>query len=157
METSFTELRNKEVINVMTGRLLGNVCDIVFDLRRNCLLGLMVPGAKSFFNFFRSSQEIFIPFCNICKIGEDVILVEVVETPTKKSKGNKPVRVFDTRESSNEYIRDQNLNRSIENDYPTDNNQNYNNNSTKALQDLSNLSQNNQNFDNQNTYIRPNY
>ena len=35
METSFTELRNKEVINVLSGRLLGHVCDIIFDLRCN--------------------------------------------------------------------------------------------------------------------------
>lgn len=155
METSFTELRNKEVINVMTGRLLGNVCDIVIDLRRNCILGLMVPGARSFFNFFRSSQEIFIPFCNICKIGEDVILVEVVETPTKKSKGNKPVRIFDAGENGKEYVRDQNS-RNKENIYSPESNQNHNI-PTKTTQNLSNLTQDNQNFDNQNTYIRPNY
>jgi len=93
METSFTELRNKEVINVLTGRLLGNVCDIILDLRRNCIIGLVVPGCKSFFNIFKPSQEIFIPFNSICKVGEDVILVEVLETPSKKKKQN--VRVFD--------------------------------------------------------------
>lgn len=94
METSFTELRNKEVINVLSGRLLGNINDVIIDMSRNCVIGFIVPNCKSIWNFFRPNQEIFIPFCNICKIGEDVILVEVVETPRKKNKC-RPVRVFD--------------------------------------------------------------
>lgn len=94
METSFTELRNKEVINVLSGRLLGNVCDVVINLNKNCVVGIIVPGEKNFFSFFKPSQEIFIPFQNICKIGEDVILVEAMENINGKKK-NKPVRVFD--------------------------------------------------------------
>ncbi|MBR4003803.1 MAG: YlmC/YmxH family sporulation protein [Clostridia bacterium] len=97
METSFTELRNKEVINVLTGKLLGNVCDIVVDFKKNIILGLVVPGSKSFFNFFKPCHEIYIPYCQICKIGEDVILVEVVETCQKKKKDQ--VKVFDMGES----------------------------------------------------------
>ena len=93
METSFTELRNKEVINVLSGRLLGNVCDVIVDLRRNIVLGLVVPGNKSFFNIFKPCQEIFIPYNSICKVGEDVILVEIVECSTKKKKQN--VKTFD--------------------------------------------------------------
>lgn len=92
METTFSELRQKNVINVLTGRILGNVIDIAFDLRLNCLLGIIVPGSKSFFNIFSCSKQIFVPMSNICKIGEDVILVEVIENCKKKKK---PVRVFD--------------------------------------------------------------
>lgn len=99
METSFTELRNKEVINVLSGRLLGHVCDIIFDLRCNKILGLVVPGNRSFFNFFKPCQEIFVPLCSICKVGEDVILVEVVENCSKKHKKN--VRVFEANELDN--------------------------------------------------------
>ena len=93
METTYTEIRTKQVINVLSGRLLGNVCDVVMDLRRNCILGFIVPGSKSFFSFLKSNSEIFIPISNICKIGEDVILVEVIEQCNKKK--NKNVRVFD--------------------------------------------------------------
>ena len=94
METSFTELRNKEVINVLSGRQLGHINDVIIDLTRNCVLGFMVPNCKSFFSLFKPPEEIFIPFNNICKIGEDVILVEIIEAPTKKRK-NKSVKVFD--------------------------------------------------------------
>ncbi len=108
METSFSELRNKEVINVLSGKLLGNVCDIVFDLRRNIILGLVVPGSKSFFNIFKPCQEIFIPYHSICKVGEDVILVEVVDQPTKKKK--RPVKVFDMGEELTENeVEDENI------------------------------------------------
>ena len=152
METSFTELRNKEVINILTGRLLGSVCDIVVDLRRNCILGLMVPGSKSFFNIFKSPQEIFIPFRNVCKVGEDVILVEVVETPTK-SKNSKPVRVFDAKAQKEEYVREQNLNRTINDDYPSNvSTQNYYLSPNEATQNESYPNLYPQNND---SYIRP--
>ena len=97
MEVTFSELRNKQVINVLSGRILGNVCDIVMDIRKNCILGFVVPGSKSFFSIFKSSDQIFVPICNICKIGEDVILVEVIEPNCKKK--NKNVKVFDYSEN----------------------------------------------------------
>ena len=101
METSFTELRNKQVINVLTGRLLGNVCDVILDWRCNNILGLIVPGTKSTFNFFKPCQEIFVPLSCICKVGEDVILVEVVEPTHKKKKPNN-VRTYEMGNEDNE-------------------------------------------------------
>ena len=86
METSFLELRNKEVINVLDGRLLGRIIDLVFDVRTSRILGFIVPGSKSFFSIFKSCSDIFIPYNNICKIGEDVILVEVFNIDHKDRK-----------------------------------------------------------------------
>ena len=94
METSFTELRDKEVINVLSGKLLGNITDVIIDLHKNCVMGFVVPGCKSFFNILGKREQLFVPFSNICKIGEDVILVEVIEC-TKNKRRSKPVRVFD--------------------------------------------------------------
>ena len=54
METSYLELRCKEVVNVVDGRKLGHIVDVVFDLANGCLLGLVVPGEKSFWNVFYS-------------------------------------------------------------------------------------------------------
>ena len=55
------------------------------------IYGLLVPSATGFFNIFHSCDEIFIPYQNICKIGADVILVELAETNVlavnKKNKG----------------------------------------------------------------------
>lgn len=76
MECSFLELRCKEVVNVVDGKRLGHITDIVFDLQSAKICGLVLPNSKSFWNVFKSGQDIFIPFTQICKIGEDTILVE---------------------------------------------------------------------------------
>lgn len=102
METSFTDLRNKQVINVLSGRLLGNVCDIIIDLHCNNILGLIVPGTRTSFNLFKPCQEIFVPLSCICRVGEDVILVEVVEPAQKKKKRNNP-RIFEIEDEEEAY------------------------------------------------------
>ena len=81
METSYLELRCKEVVNVVDGRKLGHIVDLVFDLSNGCLLGLVVPGEKSFWNVFKSGTELFISLNQIVKVGEDTILVELHTTP----------------------------------------------------------------------------
>ena len=80
-ECSFLELRCKEVVNVVDGRRLGHITDVIFDLQTARITGLIVPGNKSFWNVFKSGQEIFIPFTQICKIGDDTILVELYCSP----------------------------------------------------------------------------
>ena len=46
-----------------------------------------------FFNFLKPCPEIFIPYKNICKIGEDVMLVEVTGLTNNKNK-NRKIRLF---------------------------------------------------------------
>lgn len=91
METSFFAMRCKEVINVCDGKSLGRISDIVFDMFSGQIFGLLVPSTAGFFTIFHSCDEIFIPYQNICKIGEDVILVDLAETNVlsvnKKNKG----------------------------------------------------------------------
>ena len=71
---TFADLRCKNIVNVADGKNLGNICDIAIS-RKGKIAGIIVPGEK---RFFRSSGDnLFIPWCNICKIGDDVILVEL--------------------------------------------------------------------------------
>ena len=77
MESTFLELRCKEVVNVVDGRRLGHVIDIVFSLSSFCVQGIVVPGDKNFWNVFKKGNELFIPFNQVIKIGEDMIMVEV--------------------------------------------------------------------------------
>lgn len=75
---TFCELREKEVINMVDGRRLGNIVDIAFTCGGQ-VFGLMVPGCRRLFRSWGSgSDRIFIPWRNICKIGSDVILVELI-------------------------------------------------------------------------------
>lgn len=78
METTFLELKCKQVINVVDGKTLGRIIDVVMDIKSCKILGLIVPSPTcGWLSCFRSGKEIFIPFDCICKIGVDVILVEL--------------------------------------------------------------------------------
>jgi YlmC/YmxH family sporulation protein len=82
MELTFSELRQKEVINIADGRRLGRISDLVFMYPKCILTGLVVPGCHRV-GLFRSAPELFISMSCITKIGEDVILVNL-----KKATGN---------------------------------------------------------------------
>ena len=77
MESSYLELRCKEVVNVLDGRKLGHIIDIIFDLSSSRILGILVPGERTGWNVFKNTNQLFIHFGCIVKIGEDAILVEV--------------------------------------------------------------------------------
>ncbi|HHW90330.1 MAG TPA: YlmC/YmxH family sporulation protein [Clostridiales bacterium] len=75
IQLSFCELRKKDVVNLVDGRKLGRIIDIIFDIKGR-VEGFVVPGFKKW-AFFKAMDNIFIRWCNIKKIGEDVILVEL--------------------------------------------------------------------------------
>ena len=78
METSFLELKSKQVINTVDGKCLGHITDIIFDVGSACTLGFVVPQpGEGFWGLFKSCKELFIPFNCVCKIGVDVVLVEL--------------------------------------------------------------------------------
>ena len=77
METTFCELRSKEVINVVDGKKLGNIVDLVFCSETGKIKGLVVPAYNKGFNLFKCGEDIFIPYQNVCRIGDDVILVQL--------------------------------------------------------------------------------
>lgn len=78
MELSFCKLRGKDVVNICDGKNLGNITDIIFDCSCGRIIGLVIPAQKNFFSFFKSNNDIFIPYNRICKIGKDIILVDII-------------------------------------------------------------------------------
>ena len=74
MEISYTDLRAKEVVNLQNGARMGKMIDLIIDSNGKNVLGLVVPGVR---RLFKASEDIFIPWCNISKIGNDVILVSL--------------------------------------------------------------------------------
>lgn len=75
MEISFSEFRAKTVINLVDGRKLGHVIDLVFDQNSAKITGIVVPGGRS--RMFKGREDLFIPYQCICKIGLDTILVQL--------------------------------------------------------------------------------
>ena len=78
MDLSFCNLRNKDVVNICDGKNLGNISDLIIDTTCGRVLGIVVPSNKGFFNFFKSNNDLFIPYNRICKIGKDIILVDII-------------------------------------------------------------------------------
>lgn len=74
MDISYTELRCKEVVNLVDGVRMGKIIDMIIDSNGKRVLGLVVPGIRK---LFRTAEDIFIPWTNISKIGADVILVSL--------------------------------------------------------------------------------
>ena len=92
MEASFLELKAKQVINTVDGKCLGHITDIVFDVVTAKALGFVVPQPnQGFWGLFKGGKDIFIPFDCVCKLGVDVILVElyVDEAPNKRERCEK--------------------------------------------------------------------
>ena len=78
MEMSFCKLRCKDVVNICDGKNYGSITDIIFDTCCGKILGIVVPANKNFFSFWKSNNDIFIPYNRICKIGKDIILVDII-------------------------------------------------------------------------------
>lgn len=74
-----SELKQKEVINVKTGKRLGNIVDYDIDVRSGRIVGVSMPHSGKFLLLSKPENDIFIPWEQIKKIGDDVILVDGVE------------------------------------------------------------------------------
>lgn len=74
MNITFSDLRSKEVVNVVDGRKLGRVCDLVISCDSFQVQGIILPNER---RFFPSKDGIFVPWKNIKQIGDDCILVSL--------------------------------------------------------------------------------
>ncbi len=78
MEQNFTDLRYKEVVNVCDGCRLGYVCDMVVELPLGHVVALVVPGPTKAWGLLGRACNYVIPWPSVRRIGDDLILVEVV-------------------------------------------------------------------------------
>ncbi len=85
MINTFSSLKEKEVININSGKRLGFISDIDIDLKCGEINTLIVAPCGKAFNFFSGKNNIFIPWQCIEKIGRDAILVRYTEnSPVRK-------------------------------------------------------------------------
>lgn len=68
-----SDLQNKDVLNYEDGRVIGKIIDVIITDGK--IDKLIVEKYKFLISMFTSHNEIEIPWNNISKIGEDVILV----------------------------------------------------------------------------------
>lgn len=74
--TKASDLR-KEVIDIRTGRRLGELVDVEIDDETGRITAIVVPGESKFFGFVGGGPDIVIPWSRIRRIGPDCILVEL--------------------------------------------------------------------------------
>lgn len=72
-----SDLQHKDVINIIDGSKIGNIIDVKIDNSGN-MEGLIVEKSKFLVSMFTSKDEIEVKWGQIEKIGEDVILVNIV-------------------------------------------------------------------------------
>ncbi|MGI6487691.1 MAG: YlmC/YmxH family sporulation protein [Syntrophomonadaceae bacterium] len=72
-----SELRTREVINILDGKKLGNIIDIDLDIERGRITAIVLPGPNRWFSLFSRKEDVVVPWHKINKIGRDVILVEL--------------------------------------------------------------------------------
>ncbi|MFZ5815516.1 MAG: YlmC/YmxH family sporulation protein [Bacillota bacterium] len=74
--TKASELR-KEVIDIRTGRRLGELIDVEIDEESGRISAIVVPGETRWFGMWGGGPDVVIPWSKIVKIGPDCILVEI--------------------------------------------------------------------------------
>lgn len=73
-----SDLQNKDVINIVDGKKIGNIIDVSLENSSGKMDSLIVEKSKFFISLFTNKDEIEIKWEQIEKIGEDVILVRMI-------------------------------------------------------------------------------
>lgn len=71
------DMKHKEIINTVDGSRLGYICDVEIDWDEGKIKKIIVPGPGKVMGLFGREMEYMIPWNQIKKIGEDIILVEL--------------------------------------------------------------------------------
>ncbi len=69
------EMRDKQVICIKDGTILGCVCDVEIDTSCGKLTSIVIYGRPKCFGLFGRCEDVIIPWNCIEIIGEDTILV----------------------------------------------------------------------------------
>ena len=72
-----SDLQNKDIVNPMDGRNVGNIIDVKIDQISGAIVSLVVEPNKKMLSFMNRGVEEEISWKNIERIGEDVILVRL--------------------------------------------------------------------------------
>ena len=75
MLCTFDDIRNKEIINIKSGRKIGYADDVEFDTATAKICRLVIYGRPKCFGLLGRGEDLTICWSDIEIIGEDAILV----------------------------------------------------------------------------------
>ena len=81
-----TDLQCKEVVCVSDGCRLGFVSDVIVQVPEGCVKAIVVPGRCRLGGLVSGQEEVIIPWDCICRIGDDIILVDCKLSDCRKPK-----------------------------------------------------------------------
>lgn len=83
------DLRNKQVVCIKNGCVLGFIYDVEFSTSDGSLTSIIIPGRPRFFGLFGHDEDIVIPWSEIEVIGQETVLVTTDSIPfdTRTKKG----------------------------------------------------------------------
>ena len=81
MGCRIADLRNKQVVCIKNGCVLGYVYDVEFNTCDGTLTAIIIPGRPRFFGIFGHDEDIVIPWSEIEVIGEETVLVTTDSAP----------------------------------------------------------------------------
>ena len=86
MECTLKDLRYKEVISVSDGTRFGYVGDLEVDVDSGQIRALVIPGPARFFGLFGHEEDVVIPWEDVRRFGQDIILVEKTGRESRTSR-----------------------------------------------------------------------
>lgn len=72
------EMKNKQVVCVKDGCVLGYISDIELDTEKGTLTSIVIYGRLRFFGLFGREEDIVIPYEDIKVIGAETVLVSTM-------------------------------------------------------------------------------
>ncbi len=85
---TFSDVCNKEVIQVESGVCLGKIDDLIMDPNTAEILAFVMLGRPKLFGILGREEALQVPFDDVMKFGIDAILIKTA-LPVQPNKKNK--------------------------------------------------------------------
>jgi len=95
MKCTFSELKDKEVINTAGGTRIGYIDDMEIDTQSRSITSLIICGRPRMMGLLGKDEDIVIPCSEIEKIGADTVLVSLNDEELCKSTKSRGINLFE--------------------------------------------------------------
>ena len=71
------DLKQREVINIVTAERLGYITDVDIDFETGKIRSVIIPAHYGILSFFTKKNDYVIPWEKIVTVGRDIVLVKM--------------------------------------------------------------------------------